>query len=325
VPRVSVLIAAYNSADFLSATLESVVSQTYSDWEVVLADDASSDDTVAIAESFGERIRVLRRETNSGRPAVSRALALEHAQGELVAFLDADDMWLPEYLATMTTLFDESSSHMGNVGVVACDARLMLPDGRIAQRTYGDEAGFCDEVSIESLLRSNPIYTSALVPRRVIEQAGGLATELKGTDDHDLWLRIVELGYRVVFTRTPLAVYRLRATSLSADVGEMAVQAQAVYRRALARGRLTKRQRRIAARELRLQEAVERLERLDSARRSGRLPLADGLRAVPQLARVAAENADRVPSALRMLAKDRRPYAQALAEREPDPVARAGR
>src|SRR4051794_40590064 len=90
--RVTVVIPAHNSADVIEDGLRSVLAQTYDDWEVVLADDASADDTAARAAAVSPRVRVVRTDTNLG-PAGARNLALEHATGELVAFLDADDWW----------------------------------------------------------------------------------------------------------------------------------------------------------------------------------------------------------------------------------------
>ncbi len=313
-PRVSVLIAAYNSGEFLRQTLDSVFAQTYDDWEVVLADDASTDDTVAIASSFGRRVRVVRRTTNSGRPSVTRASALEHAEGELIAFLDADDWWLPEYLERMTAVLDRARAHDLRVAVAACDAWMMLPDGHIAQRTYADEAGVPENLTLDRMLRGNPIYTSALVSKAVIDQAGGLATELTGTDDYDLWIRILELGHRIVATREALAVYRLRSTSLSADTSSMALNIADVYRRALARGRLNTRQRRAAARQLRLQLALAQFERLAAQRRGGAIPVGDALRSLPLFARVGIERAGQIPRAVGEMFGDRRPFAGTLSE-----------
>lgn len=313
-PRVSVLIAAYNSGEFLRQTLESVFAQTYDDWEVVLADDASTDDTVAIACSFGERVRVVRRTANSGRPSITRASALERAEGELIAFLDADDWWLPQYLERMTATFDRAHARNPRVAVAACDAQILLPDGQIARRTYADEAGTTEDLTLNRMLRGNPVYTSAVVRRAVIEDAGGLATELTGTDDYDLWLRILELGHEIVATREALAVYRLRATSLSADTSSMALNIAAVYERAIARGRLDARQRRTAERQLRLQLALARYEHIAALRRGGAFPVGETLQSLPLFARVGCERAGEIPRAMRQLLGDRRPFAATLSE-----------
>lgn len=305
----SVLIAAYNSAAYVGEALRSVLTQTYDDWEIVLADDASSDDTVEIARSFGERVRVVQAAVNSGRPAATRALALDNADGELVAFLDADDLWTPAYLATLTELLDHATARDPRVAVATCDARLLLDDGRLAQATYSSLAGSPIGLALERLLISNPVYTSALVSRAVLDEAGGIATDLKGTDDYDLWLRFLELGYRFAWTPEPVAVYRVRANSLAHDAPQMARDMQPVYRRALARGRLTPAQARLARRRLRVQQAVEQWGTLSAKRHAGAWPLIQALRAAPLLARVTIENINRAPTALREMRRGGAPFA----------------
>ena len=303
------LIAAYNSARFIGETLDSVVAQTYADWEVVVADDASSDDTVAIARGYGERVRVVVAPANSGRPAPTRALALSEARGELVAFLDADDLWQPSYLESMTRLLDGARERDGRVAVAACDASLLQRDGSIASDTYADLAGPVGEMTIERLLVSNPVYTSALVYRRTLEQAGGIAVELSGTDDWDLWLRILELGHRIVWTPEALAIYRLRSDSLSNDNAEMARNARSVCRRALARGRLTPRQERLVRRQLHIQSFNERRAAVSDRRKSGDWALTDRLAMAPLGGRVLLENAGRI--ALRSLRGSSKPAPRA--------------
>ena len=127
-PRVSVIVPAYNAAEHIEATLASVVAQTYTDWEVVVGDDASTDDTAARAERVDPRVHVVRAEANAG-PAPARNLAIAHAQGELLAFLDADDAWRPEYLAVMVGLYDSATAGGRRVGIVSCDAQIVGPDG----------------------------------------------------------------------------------------------------------------------------------------------------------------------------------------------------
>ena len=292
-PRVSVLIAAYNSAPFIGETLDSVLAQSYDDWEVVVADDASVDETPSIARGYGERVRVVVAAANSGRPAATRALALSHARGELVAFLDADDLWQPSYLTSMTRLLDGARERDRRVAIAACDASLLKPDGTIASRTYADYAGRPAQLTLGRLLASNPIYTSALVCRGPLEDAGGIAVELSGTDDWDLWLRMMELGHRVVWTDQALATYRLRSDSMSADHGLMARNVIDVCRRALARGRLTRRQRRLVHRQLHIQRFIEAREAIRARRRAGDWALADRVRLAPLAGRVFVENIGR--------------------------------
>lgn len=307
-PRISVIIPAYNAKAYLAETLASVEDQTYRDWEVVVADDGSTDGTVEVAEAFGERCLVLRGASNEG-PAAARNRAITASSGELLAFLDADDLWLPSYLERMVELYDASLSRGLHPGVVACDARILGPHGFLP-KTYASVMGFAGGVTVARMLVSNPIFVGALSPRALVDEAGGFCPELFGTEDYDLWLRLLELGYSVIATRDALAVYRLRPGSVSADLVRMARSLQLTYRGALARDRLTPRERRIALRQLRLQRALEQLGLVISERRTGDRPLARLLRGVPLFVRVAAENPDRWLAAVRILAGRGSPLSQ---------------
>ena len=316
--RVTVIVAAYNAADTIEATLASVFAQSYADWQVVVGDDCSSDDTARLAAAFGARVRVVTSARNAGTPAATRAMAIAHADSELIAFLDGDDLWEPGYLQTMVAALDARRGADARIAAVACDALVLLPDGTLAERTYMEVAGGWPDgdVGVEELLRRNPIYTSVLLRRAVYDEVGGLDGGLLGTDDHDLWLRIAEHGYRIHQVRRPLARYRLRDSSLSADRSAMAAAAGAVFRRALERGRLDPRQRRMARRALRIQDAMGRCEALAAEyRRTGRPPALMAVRSLPVLTLAALENAPRLGAAIRGLAHGRRPYA--LAEPRP--------
>jgi glycosyltransferase involved in cell wall biosynthesis len=292
-PRVTVIIPAYDAETHLPQALDSIVAQIYPDWEAVVVDDASTDRTAEIAGSYGPRIRLVKLPTNEG-PAAARNIAISYSTGELVAFLDSDDYWLPSYLKHQVGLYDTRRTDGTDVGIVACDARVLRPSGFLPH-TYLDHIHFGGEVTVSSLLESNPIYASALAPLHVLDEAGGFCAELPVAEDYDLWLRVVELGYSVVVSRAPLAVYRMREQSLSANPGPMARGGQAVLRRALERGNLTARQTRIARRELRRLRVIERIagpEGLSSRAMLSTLPL---------LILVAIENPRRWPSFARVV------------------------
>jgi teichuronic acid biosynthesis glycosyltransferase TuaG len=296
--RVSVIIPAFNAEAHIREALRSVEAQTYGDWEVVVADDCSTDRTPEIAKEFGERFKVVANPENAG-PATARNLAITHSSGELLAFLDADDYWLPEFLERQVDRYDCSQAGGANVGIVACNARVLGPNGFLTG-TLMDYVAHPGHVTLPDLLRSNSIFVSAISPRAIVVRAGGFCAEIFGAEDHDLWVRILELGYRVIATQEPLAVYRVQPGSVSASAVSMARATQKVYRRALERSRLTPRERRIARRELRLQRAVEQIASADGVS-YGRV-----LRALPLLVLVAAENPRRWPSLARRVLRGRR-------------------
>ena len=293
-PRVSVIIPAHNARESLAETLDSVIAQTYGDWEAIVADDASSDGTGELAARYHPQVQCIRSARNLGIGG-ARNLALTRAAGELVALLDADDVWLPHYLERQVARYDATVARGANVGIVCCDAQMLGPKGPRA-RTASQRNGWADPVTLTTLLRANTICVSAIVPRAVIDELGGFATDCLGTEDYDMWLRILESGRTVLAVREPLFRYRIAQTAVSANVAGMARATQTTYRHALERGHLDARQRAIARRQLRLQRFVERWEEAAAwRRRTGRLPWRLMASAGPLGARVVLERPTRWP------------------------------
>jgi len=207
-PRVSIIIPAFNAEEHLEQALRSVREQTYADWEIVVCDDCSTDATSELARGCGDRVKLVHTEANSG-PAAARNLAIEHSSGELLAFLDSDDYWLPTYLDRLVSLYDAAQAEHGDVGIVASNASL-LQEGRRRPETQMDVIHFPAEVTLRRLLRANP-FVSVIAPRAVVDEVGGFCPELIRAQDFDLWIRIVEAGYRVVSTREALMMRRIRS------------------------------------------------------------------------------------------------------------------
>jgi teichuronic acid biosynthesis glycosyltransferase TuaG len=297
-PRVSVIIPAFNAEEHIEEALRSVQAQTFRDWEIVVCDDCSTDATVERVRILGDEPRLVRTETNSG-PAVARNLAIAHSSGELLGLLDADDYWLPSYLERQVSLYDSAQARHGNVGIVACNASLLRRDG-FGRRTYMDVVRFPREVTLLRLLQANPIFSSVLAPRRVVDEVGGFSPELSRSQDFDLWIRIVEARYRIVATREVLAVHRVGTSSWSSDLRVAARYSQETYRRALERGNLSAGERRIARREIRRKRLIERIA-------SGHgMSYARALRALPLLLVVLAEHPHTLRSLPRLVARGRK-------------------
>jgi hypothetical protein len=160
------------------------------------------------------------------------------------------------------------------------------------------------------MLVSNQIFVSAMFPRAVFEETGDFYQALFGPEDYDLWLRILELGYSVVDTPDALAVYRILPTSVSSHPTRMARSLQLTYSRAIERGKLTRRQQRIARRQLRLQRALEQVSLSMAERRTGGHAVGRIARNTPLFIRVAAENPDRWIATARVLAGRGTPFSQ---------------
>ncbi|MFN8113682.1 MAG: glycosyltransferase family A protein [Solirubrobacterales bacterium] len=239
-PHFTVIVPAYRSAATIMTTLRSLTSQTFGDWEALVVDDGSPDDTGKLIEDYaGEdpRVRLL-RQPNSG-PAAARNLALAASRGDLISFLDADDAWMPGYLERAR---DALAGEPG-AGIGFADAWPFIDSSkRVYRRTALEDyppvaTRLTPDGLLEALVVINFITTSSVtITRRALETAGSFEETLAGSEDWDLWIRIAESGFGAVrIGSEPLVLLRDRPTSLSKDEAMMTGHATAVLERALSR------------------------------------------------------------------------------------------
>ncbi len=120
---VSIIMPSYNTASFISSSIRSVLAQSYNDWELIIVDDCSSDNTDQVVKEYlsDERIKYLKNEKNSGA-AVSRNRALREAKGKWIAFLDSDDLWMPDKLEKQITFMMENGYHFSYTNYAEIDS-----------------------------------------------------------------------------------------------------------------------------------------------------------------------------------------------------------
>ncbi len=213
-PAVSVLMAVHNGARTVATAIESIRAQTWTDWELVLVDDGSSDGTAALLATLDdERIRVMRNEKNRGL-AASLNTAFRASRGELLARMDADDAALPERFARQVAFLREHP----DVDIVGSTAILIDAGGRefgvMTRRERHDEMA-------AKVFKENPfIHPAVMMRRRVLEELGGYDESLRRGQDYDLWLRGVR-RFRYHNLQEPLLRYKLpeRATWISTSHG----------------------------------------------------------------------------------------------------------
>lgn len=212
-PVVSVVIPAYNVAGFIAETLDSVFSQTYENHEIVLVNDGSPDTEkleTALAP-YAEKIVYLKQE--NGGTAAARNTAIKNSRGEFSAFLDGDDVWLPDYLASQIAALNEK-----NCDLIYCGA-LLFGSRRENSQTYSETSPSNGAVNPESLINGtcNVITSGTLARREKIMQAGLFDEQLPriGMEDFDLWFRLAKMGVHLDYQRKVLLKYRVRPNSLS--------------------------------------------------------------------------------------------------------------
>jgi glycosyltransferase involved in cell wall biosynthesis len=279
------VVPAHNSGAHLRAALESILQQTYPDWEAIIVDDASTDGrTHETAEEFAardSRFRAIRLERNVG-VAAARNVAIEASRGELVALLDHDDRWRSDYLERSLAAYEEGIEARRRIGIVASNAVIETPDG-ISGETFADRFGWADPVDYDAMIERNCICARALFARAAYDEVGAFSSETPGYDDYDMWLRMLEAGYEVAAVPDPIAVYRIHPGAMSRDGLMMAEGAIASHRRALERGAIDRRQRRAIRARIRHHRALRERALARRAAADGR-PLATvghALKAVP--------------------------------------------
>lgn len=221
-PEVSVIIPCYNHAHYLSYAVRSVLGQTYIDWEAIIVDDGSIDDTRNVAAQFTDpRIQYI-YQTNQGLSA-ARNTGIRVAQGEYLAFLDADDEWEPRFLeacvealaeqkpitavVTLARLIDENSAELPRLG-----GQVIRPEAFHARLVEG---GFFPP-------------NAALVRAEVVRREGLFDETLTSVEDWDLWLRITGNGGVMLTIPEPLARYRVSTGSMSTNTARMHANRMAV-------------------------------------------------------------------------------------------------
>ncbi len=211
--RVSIIIPAYNHAAYLGAAIESVLQQHYTAYEIIVVDDGSQDQTPAVVAHFADRVQYI-RQTNQGVSA-ARNRGIAAAKGELIALLDADDLYEPTFLSTLVALLDANPAADG----VYCRCQTV------------DEANQPLPQQIGKVVAAHELYSvllqggffpplCMLVYRACYTTAGRFDQAFQGSADWDMWLRLAK-QFTIVGTTAVLARYRLVAQSMSSNPRHM--------------------------------------------------------------------------------------------------------
>ena len=217
-PHVSVVVPAYNVARYIAQTIDSVLGQTFQDFEIIVVNDGSPDTDAlnGVLARYGDRLRCLCKP--NGGLASARNAGVREAHSDLIAFLDGDELWEPEYLASQLALLRTDAS-----AAAAFTDAVYFGESPFAGKRIAEVVPFeTGRVTIEAVLggRSNLSY-SCLMRRRAIESVEGYDESLRRVEDWDIYLRLLLRGETILINPQPLLRYRRRDDSLSSDLVAM--------------------------------------------------------------------------------------------------------
>jgi glycosyltransferase involved in cell wall biosynthesis len=229
-PHISIVITTYNSQDYLAQTLDSVLAQTCSDWELVISDDGSRDGTVAVADCYStndRRIRVLQGRHGGVAANRNQGFAATNRASEFVIFLDGDDLWEPDALETLSGILCNHPEYVSVHSICRCidshgrpvvgdDIQIVLSarngyKGGTVRRLRADEPTTFAELALFNWICTPGLH---LIRREVLEKVGAFDPNTAPCDDWDMWLRLSRHG-PIGFIERPLLLWRRHQASLS--------------------------------------------------------------------------------------------------------------
>ena len=219
-PKIAVIIPAYNQSQYLGQAIQSVLQQTFTDWEAVIVDDGSDDETRSVALSFKDpRLRYVYQE-NRGLSG-ARNTGIRNSTAPYLSFLDSDDMFLPEKLALLLDVLEARPE----LGLVAGPA--------VPVDEHGKRVGKIMDTPLpelpERLLLGNPLHVGSVLLRRNWQvQAGFFDESLRSYEDWDMWLRLGCLGCRMGYISQPVSLYRFHTAQMTRIGAQMTTATFAV-------------------------------------------------------------------------------------------------
>lgn len=217
-PLVSIIMPAFNSQDFIKQSIQSVLNQTYTNWELLIVDDKSTDTTVEIIkECKDDRIKLMQLTRNSGA-AIARNTGIKKARGSFIAFLDSDDLWHPEKLTKQINFmlinnYNFTSTQYGNIN----------EDGKLIDLTANH-----DQLDYDGILKYCPGNSTVIY--KAEELGKFYIPDIKKRNDFVMWLQVIKDAGTLYGLKETLTYYRVRENSLSIDKKSLVKYQWKVYR-----------------------------------------------------------------------------------------------
>lgn len=212
-PLVSVIIPTYNRGDLIEYTINSVLNQSYQNFEIIIMDDGSTDNTKSVVKRIKDERLIYKWQKNSGKPASARNSGLKLAKGEFIAFLDSDDIWFNKKLEIQIKEFKKNPDiHMLSTNVVLFRKNYYEIFLNIKRNK---------KIPFKELIKKNIIATSSVMLRRVVIEKVGYFDEdvkLKAVEDYEYWLRILKWkDLSILLLKSVLMMYRLHSNNISGN------------------------------------------------------------------------------------------------------------
>ncbi len=214
VPHISICLPAYKAQQYIGATLDSIASQTFQDWELIVVEDGSQDSTEEIlrtwAKNITQSITFHRHECNKGLSA-ARNTAISLAKSNFIALIDADDLWLPAHLASLVKIQNTTNCDWAFGGV-------SLFDSDSGTHLYDRTPPICTgkEIPLKLFNCTYNIQPSATLLRKCcVEAVGGFDASLRSVEDLDMWIKLFRRGYKLAYSGAVTCRYRQHAQAMT--------------------------------------------------------------------------------------------------------------
>lgn len=222
-PTVSIVIPAYNAARTIGLAIDSILSQTFQDFELIICDDASTDSTQRIILSYTDtRIIYINNQVNYG-PGLSRDRAIELVTGKWIAFTDADDMWLPERLERLLTAVEVNENVMVFDDIMECHD---TPKGIVPWRVLRGQNAFgknINNIPYEVFIKSKRLLIKPLIKSETIKKNNILHSNRSFAEDTEFFIKLMTHGIKLRYVPTPMYLYRITPNSASSTISRSTI------------------------------------------------------------------------------------------------------
>ncbi|WP_299824562.1 glycosyltransferase family A protein [uncultured Pontibacter sp.] len=213
--KVSIVMPAYNAANTIAESIESVLRQSYQNWELIIVNDCSKDNTVQIINRYiaqHDNIKLIDLEVNQG-PCLARNIGIKCATGDYICFLDSDDLWHPSKLELQTSFHHQHPYKISHTNFIFFNGNGIVrrPWKNLIQLGMKKSGKLLDQLYQENVVG----ILTVMVKRDILLDLGGFDPEIPALEDYDLWIRIAEAGYEYGYIDKKLADYRVVNGSLS--------------------------------------------------------------------------------------------------------------